>query len=102
MHTRSPLVANGQPPKAVQPREGALDDPARAPEAAAVRGTPLGQRRLDAPAVQGVAMRLRIVGAVALHQIGFRARPADAAADGRDGVHQGQQLRDVVAVGGGQ
>jgi hypothetical protein len=102
MHARAPFVANGQASKAVEPREGAFNDPARAPQPAPVRGAPLGQRRLDAPLVQGVAMRLRIVAAVALHQIGFPARPADAASDGRDGLHQGQQLRDVVAIGGGQ
>jgi len=60
------------------------------------------QLRLDAAPVEGVAMRLRIIAPVALHEIRLPPRAARPAAHGRHCVHQGQQLRDVIPVGGRQ
>ena len=102
MKAGAPFIADGQSAEAMQPRERALDHPPRAPEATAVRRAPLGEGCLNAPPVQGVTMGLGIVRAIALHEVGFRARPANAATDGRDRVHERQQLGHIMAIGAGQ
>lgn len=86
----------------MEPGQRALDDPARPAEATAMFGPAFRQLRLDAAAVEGVAVRLRIVAAVALHEIRLPPRAAGPAAHGRHRVHQGQELRDVMPVGGRQ
>jgi len=70
------FVPHGQSAKTMQPSDGALDDPARAAQATAVRSAALGQLRGDAAREQLVAMRLRIVATVALDEL----RLADQAA----------------------
>jgi hypothetical protein len=82
----------------VQPGKGALDDPAVAAEAGAVLGLAAGDLGLD-PALPNVAsVFVVVVAAVGGEAVGSFPRPADAASDGRDGVEQRDQLRDVVAV----
>ena len=102
MNARSTLVADGQSPKAVQPSDGALDDPAGAAQAAAVRPPALGELRGDAALRELVAMRLRIVPRSPCTSRGFRTWSAGTPAQRRHRVHQRQQLRDVVPVGGRQ
>jgi len=96
------FVAHGEPAKAMQPREGPLDDPSGLAEATAVGRAALGQLRGDTPRQQLVPMRLRVIAAVALDE----PRPADGTtgttADGRHGVDQREQLGDVVPIGGRQ
>ena len=102
MHARSALIADGQSPKAMQPGEGAFDDPAGAAQRAAVRAPTLGELRGDAALRELVPMRLRIVATVALYESGFPHGPAGTPAQGRHRVHQRQQLGDVMPVRGGQ
>lgn len=102
MHTCPTLVTHGQPAKPVQPGEGALDDPPRAPETTAMAGTAFGELGANAPAMERLAMRLRVIAAVALDQAWLAERPAGTAPQGREGVDQREQLRDVVAIGGRQ
>lgn len=61
MHAGPTLVAHRQSTKPMQPREGALDDPPRASEAAAMVGAALGELGANAPPVEHIAMRLRVV-----------------------------------------
>ena len=100
--TGSTFVAHAQPSETVQPGEGALDDPARLAESAAMRCTAFGQLRADAAATQSVPMRLRVVGPIALNQLRLSHRGAGFAAHGRHRVHERQQLGNVVAVGARQ
>ena len=98
MNARATLIAHGQTSKAMQPRQGALDDPARPPQAAPMRSAALRELRGNAARRQLVAMRLRIVAAVALDESRFAHGPTGAAPEGRHGIDEGQQLGDVVPV----
>jgi hypothetical protein len=102
VNTRSTLIADRQSPKSVQPRDGALDDPAGATQPAAVRAPALRELRANTALGELVAVRLGIVAAVPLDQTRFAHRPARTPAQRRHGVDQGQQLGDVVPVGRGQ
>ena len=86
----------------MQPGEGALDHPARAAEAAALRRAALGELRGDAALPEPVSMRLRIVAAVALHELRCAHRPTGAPAERRHRIDQRQQLGHVVPVRRGQ
>jgi hypothetical protein len=100
--TRAPLIPHVEAAKLMEPGQRAFDDPACPTETTPVLGPPLRQLRLDASAVECIAVRLRIVAAVPLHEIRLAPRGAWPAAHGRHRVHQRQQLRDVVPVGGRQ
>lgn len=102
MDARPALVADGEAAEPVEPREGALDDPAGRAQATPMRGTPLGELRRDAALVEGVAVRLGVVGPVALDQLGLGDGATDRTAKGRHGVDERQQLGDVVPIGGRQ
>ena len=102
MDVSPPFIAHFQTPEAIQPGQRALDDPAGASKATAMLGPAPGQLRLDAAAVQGITVRLRIIAAVALHEIWLPTGTARSATHGRHGVHQWQELRNVVPVGGCQ
>jgi hypothetical protein len=84
--------------KLMEPRQRALDDPARPAEATPMRGPALRQLRLDAAAVEGVAVRLRIIAAVALHESRLPQRSTGAPAQCRNAIDERQQLGHVVAV----
>src|SRR4051812_11296870 len=102
MNTRTTLVSDVEAAKSVQPRQGALDDPARASEATAVRLTSSGQHRNDAALTQFAAVSLGIVATVALQTARFATRRAGSAADGRHRVDEVEQFGDVIPIGGGQ
>jgi hypothetical protein len=101
MDAGAPLVAHGQPTKPMEPGQCALDDPPGPPQSAAVVGAPLGELRADATTVKHVAVGLGVVGAVPLNQRWLAHRPTGTAPQGRDGLNQGEQLRDVVSIGRG-
>ena len=86
----------------MEPGQRAFDNPAPPAEATAMRCPAFRQLRLDAAAVEGIAVRLRIIAAVALHEIRLPPGAAGPAAHGRHRVHQRQELRDVIPVGGRQ
>lgn len=102
MHAGATLVTHIQPAKAVEPRHGAFDDPACAPEATPMVRPTFGQLRLNAPPVEFVAVRLRVVRPVSLDQLWFSDGAAGTSAQRRHRIDQREQLGDVVAVGGGQ
>jgi hypothetical protein len=85
-------------------REAALDDPALATQAGAVRGAASGDGVLDSAGAQQAAVLVVVIAAVGEDEVGFLARPADLSGDrsGVEVVEQRQQLGDVVAVGAGQ
>lgn len=102
MNTRPPFVADIQPTESMQPRERAFDDPAGAPEAAAVRPIAAREDRRNAARPQFLAMALGVVPAIALHAAGFATRATGPSADRGKRIDQVQELADVVAVGRGQ
>lgn len=99
MDAGAALVAGREPSETVEPGEGALHDPPRAAEPTAMRGPAFRQAAGDATAFEGVAMRLGIVRAIALDQVRFPGGRSRPTAQGRDGVHQREQLGDVGAIG---
>ena len=102
MDARSTFVPHVEAAKLMEPRQRALDDPARPAEATPMLSPALGQLRLDAAAVEDVAVGLRIIAAVALHEIGFSPGATWPPPHRRHRLDQGQEFRDVIPVGGGQ
>ena len=86
----------------MQPGKGAFDDPAVASEPGAMVGLAAGDDRLDAAVPNEAAVLVVVVAAVGKQRVRSSARPAGAAANRWYPVEQLQQLRDVVAVSGGQ
>ena len=84
MNARTPFVTQIESTKSMEPGQRALDDPARAPQSAAVRAAAFRQLAGDPAPLEFVAMRLRVVPAVALHEPRLPQRPAWAAAQGRN------------------
>ena len=68
----SAVVADEQPFELVQPGEGALDDPAIAAQAGAVRGAATGDLGFDAAAAQFAPVLVVVVAAVSVNRCGRR------------------------------
>jgi hypothetical protein len=98
VNARATFVSNVEAPKPMQPGQGAFHDPAGAPEATAMRPTAFRQLTGDPAALELIAMRLGIVASITLDEAGLSHRASRAAADGRNGIHQRQQLGYVVPV----
>ena len=86
----------------VQPGEGAFDDPALAAEAGAVSALAACDHRRDAEPRDQAAVLVVVVAAVGEQRQRSSSRAAGATSHRGDSVEQVEQLRDVVAVGGGQ
>jgi hypothetical protein len=78
---RTALVADGETPEAMQPRERAFDHPPTHAQATPVRCASFGEDRDDAARPETVAMGLGIVAAIALERVGPLTRPAAPAAN---------------------
>lgn len=98
MNARATFVPDVEAPKSMQPGQGAFHDPARAPEAAAMRPAAFRQLTGDPAALELIAVRLRVVAAIALDEAGLADRAPRTAADRRNRIHQRQQLSYVVPV----
>ena len=86
----------------VEPGEGAFDDPAVASEPGSVFGLAASDDRFDAALPDESAVLVMVVAAVGEQRLRPATRSAWSAAHRWDAVEQLEQLRDVVAVGGGQ
>jgi hypothetical protein len=86
----------------MEPGQRAFDDPAGPAQATAVGRPSLRKLRRDAAGLELVAMGLGIVAAVALDEVRLCGGAPRTAAQCRKRVDQGQELRDVVAIRGGQ
>jgi hypothetical protein len=71
---RAAFVAQREAAEAMQPGQGAFDNPAEDAEAAAMRTAGLGHHRHDALRGQSRVAGARPVGAIALHGAGLTAR----------------------------
>ena len=99
MNGRQSLIAQAQAAELMQPGDGSLDDPARLTQATAVLGTTLGDQTVNALGFQMAANRFGVIAAVDLNAAGFAHGSPVLAGDRRDAFDQGQQLRDIVAIG---
>src|SRR5262249_39697755 len=92
------VVADEQSLELVQPREGALDNPAIAPDARAVFGLATGNLDGDPALAELAPLGPVVVGAVGREPVWPSTRSANPAAYRRDAVEERDQLGDVVAV----
>ena len=99
MDIGSTFITDSQAAVLAKPGNGALHDPAIDPQATAVRGATPRQAGDNPPLPQRSPMGLRVIGSVPQDRLGTPPWPSPFARDGRDGIDQGQQLRDVVTVG---
>ena len=102
MNVRPFFIPHAQATELMQPGDGALDNPSRCAQASAVRQSPPRQAALDTPLRQCLPVRLRIIRTIAQHSLGTGARSTAFAANGRNSIHQRQQLRHIVRIGAGQ
>ena len=102
MNSGQSFVADSEAAKPVQPREGAFHDPSSLSQTTAMFGVTPRNLRLDASGFQRGSMRIRIVAAIGLDEIGFAPGSSRFACNRRNGLNQGQQLGDVIAVRFGQ
>jgi hypothetical protein len=86
----------------MQPRDRALDDPARPAQTAAMRSAAFGELRGDPAREELIPMRLRIVPAVALDQLRLANRSTGTALQRRHRIDKREQLGHVVPIRGGQ
>ena len=80
MDAGSSFIPQVEAAKLMEPRQRALDDPARPAEATPMLRPALRQLRLDAATVERVAVGLRIIATVALHEVRFASGAAGPAA----------------------
>jgi hypothetical protein len=92
------VVADEQSFELVQPGEGALDDPAIAPEAGAMIGLAPCDLRRDPALTQFVATSVVVVAAIGADTVGTPPGSAGLAAHRRHAVDERDQLGAVVAV----
>jgi hypothetical protein len=92
------FVADAQAPTAMQPSQGALDDPAMAAEPLTRFEAAPGDTRTDAALAGGPAAFGIVVAFVRMHLRGPAARGAAPLADARHGVQQGGEAQRVVRV----
>lgn len=102
MDVGAALVAHSQTAMLVKPGDRALDDPAFFAQARAVRALRGRDLWLDPAPPQLAVVALGPVGAISEQPPGTTTWPSPATAYGRDRIDEGNQLADVVAVGGGQ
>ncbi len=98
MNVGSPLVANSQPSELVQPCQGSLHHPPMDAEATPVLGEALGQDRLDPQRPQRPPVRFRVIGSVSLNLVWSPAWTSSLTPNGRNGLHQGQQLGHIMTI----
>jgi hypothetical protein len=96
------FVANAEAAELMEPGNRSFHDPASFTQATAMFGVSSGQTGSNAAAAKLVAVRLRIVSAIALDALGAVTGPTGLAAEGRNGLHQGQKLSHVVSIRGGK
>ena len=87
---------------AVEPGEGALDDPTVTAKPGAVLGLASCDQRLDAALPDETSILVVVVAAVGDQRCRSAPWSADAAANGRHPVEQLEQLGDVVSVAAGE
>jgi hypothetical protein len=96
------LIAEPKPPVLMEPGERALNDPALATEARAVRASLSGDDGFDVMRAKPRFCGPGLIAAVAEQRGGSPFGTTTLSANRRDRLDQREQLGDVVAVGGSQ
>lgn len=99
MYIGTPLEANSQATKLMQPGIGALYYPACDSQATAVFGASSCNYRRDATLLQRGTMCIGVVSTVALQHFRFALRTPDLTGDGRNTINEGKQLSHVMVIG---
>jgi len=86
----------------VEPGEGPFDDPSVAAEVGSVLGLAASDQGFDAALPDESAVLVVVVAPISKQRVRPATRTTWTAAHRRDAVKQFEQLRDVVAVRGGQ
>ncbi len=94
--------ADPQPAEPVEVGEGPLDNPAVGAEAGSVWDAASGDDGFHAQGPGQAPVLVVVVAAIPEHRVGPPARPAALAEDRRDGLKQGDERGDVVAVAASQ
>ena len=102
MHVCVSFVANLESSERMKPSNGTFDNPAGFAEAAAMRRADFGKQGGDATLAQALPVRLGTVAPVALNNLRFAQRTSAFSSNGRNSFDQRIELRDVVAIRGGQ
>jgi len=102
MDVRSALVPNSESSKLVEPGKGPLHHPAKPSEPASMFRAAFRQDRLHASVPQVPPVRLGVVGPVSHDADGLLSRAPELPPYRRDRLDQGDQLGDIVPVGGGE
>ncbi len=96
------IIAKLQMPVLMHPTLRSFNYPAVHTQSAAMLRPSFCQDRSRSPGSELPAMRFRVIAAIALDSIEAMARPAAFAANPGNGIHQRQQLCDVVTIRSGQ
>lgn len=99
MNTGVTFKANAQATKLMQPGERPFDDPAIEAQATAPAGRAASNLWGDRAVAQRLAVGVRVIAAVGVELAGTPAGSAHLAANGRNGIHDRQQLGDIVGIG---
>lgn len=96
------VVTDSKATKLMKQRDALLDDITQfAKPASVLRATP-GDDGNDPALPQRFPVRLGIVPAIREKRLGLLERATGLSADGRNRIHERQQLRDVMSVGTGE
>src|SRR5258706_400775 len=82
----------------MEPTDGPLNNPSINAQTTAMLGITFCQDRFDALLPQHLAMMLGVVGTISLHSARTFAGPTPFAADWRNPLDQGQELRNVASA----
>src|SRR4029077_8482844 len=102
MNVSVAIGAKAKLPKAVEPRIGASDYPAKDAQTAAMFGVPPSDFGIDVSILQFLTMRIGVIGAVGVQLLRTLSRSADLAGNRRNLVNQRDHLCHVVDVGAGR
>ncbi len=98
MDVSSPFVAHPESSEPVQPREGALHDPASLSQPTSMLASLLTDQRLDVALTQLLAVSLRLVSCVSLQDVESLAGPTPLPPNRRDSIDEGDEDSHVVLV----
>ena len=96
------LVSDDEASAAVEPGEGALDDPAVSAQPVLALDPTSGDAGRDVARATGAAAAGEVARLIGVQFVGSAPRPTAAAADRRDGIQQCLEGHAVVDVGAGQ
>ena len=102
MNIRSTIESNSEPSKVMQPSECSLGDPAINSQTASMCFIATSQMWFNAALTKLIAMRLRVITPIGIKSPRSIDRMTRLSGDGRNAIHQRDQLSDIMAIRTGQ